>query len=213
MPSFPKSVREMANALGPKVREAYALANKVHAGEKRRSGEPYITHPVAVARMLFEAGADADIVCAALLHDTLEGNGASEQIRAEIYRKFGGQVLYLVEALSKDIRLEDKIEQQAVYIEQIQRALQVDIFVFFIKIADITHNMSTIHGLRRKRKLQWLHELRGQYLPLFSEYLHRIPLAHRALYHQMMDQIERLLTAHDGSRTPAEHAMLPPTHD
>src|SRR6185295_6177705 len=96
-----------------------------------------------------------------------------------IYTEFGDHVLFLVEAMSKDDSITDKIDQQKAYIEQIRRAFELDIFAFLIKIADVIHNMSTIDSLPEHRRQQWIHELRYQYLPLFSEYFHRIPLAYR----------------------------------
>ncbi len=198
MSPIPKAVREMEHVLGKKVHDAYLFAEKIHRGEKRKSGEPYITHPVAVAKMLFDVGADIDVICAALLHDTLEdSDGQREEIANAIYAKFGDQVLYLVQAVSKDNAITDKVVQQEAYIEQIQRAFDSDIFAFFIKIADLIHNMSTIESLPKQRKQRWIEELRIQYLPLFSEYFHRIPLAHRTIFNRMMERIEKILSSYE----------------
>ncbi len=189
----------MENALGKKVRDAYLLAFHVHHGESRKSGEPYITHPLAVARILFDAGADADVICAALLHDALESQPDAYMIANKIYTDFGDQVLFLVQAVSKDDRIKNKLEQQEAYMQQVQRAFKIDIFAFFIKIADLIHNMSTLGSLPKKRKQQWFMELQMQYLPLFSEYFHRIPLAHRGVFRHLVDRIEEISNRYESA--------------
>ena len=198
MPPLPKIIREMMNTLGPSVKDAYLLAARVHRGQKRRSGEPYITHPVAVSKILFDAGADEDVICAALLHDTLEECSnpvAREEIADQIYAHFGDQVLFLVEAVSKDTKIQNKTRQQSIHITQIEQAFAVDIFAFFIKVADLLHNLSTISSLPEERRKQWIHELKYQYLPLFSMYFHRIPLAYRDVYARLVESVSRMIAS------------------
>ncbi len=201
MDRVPAAVLEMQNALGEKIVQAYLLAADVHKGQKRKTGEPYVTHPVEVARLLFDMGADQDVICAALLHDALEDNTDAEKIRNQIYTEFGDQVLFLVQAVSKDGEIADKIEQQSAYMQQIEQAFEVDIFVFFIKVADLLHNMSTISALSTKRKEQWIKELKYIYLPLFAEYYHRITLPHRDMYHHMITAIEKVIEDHDNTHS------------
>ena len=193
-----KTVRTMSTVLGDSVQEAYTLAKQLHKGQRRESGELYITHPVAVAKLLFDMGADRDIVCAALLHDVLEdGATKAPAIDDRIHCAFEDHVLYLVQALSKDSTIHDKVARQDVYLKQIKDAFDVDIFVFFIKVADLLHNMSTIVALDPERKKQWIKELKYQYLPLFSTYFHRIPLHYREMYHKMMDTIQTTIDSYD----------------
>lgn len=204
MPRLPKNVQEMVAMHGSRIRDAYLLAARVHRDRRRSSGEPYITHPVSVARILFDAGADEDILCAALLHDTLEeftDPQAREEIADQIYAHFGDQVLFLVEAVSKNTMIQNKARQQTMHVAQIEQAFAVDIFAFFIKIADLLHNLSTIDSLPRKRREQWIHELKYQYLPLFSTYFHRIPLAYRDIYSHLVASVEKLT----GSLENASH--------
>lgn len=196
MPRTPRSITEMAHLLGDKVTEAYVYAEEIHRNEKRGSGEPYITHPVAVAKILFDAGADTDVVCAALLHDTLE-SGDRGVIADHIYANFGDQILYLVEAVSKDSDIHDKLTQQASYMAQIARSFDADTFVFMIKIADLIHNMSTIEGLPAQRKKLWIEELHTQYFPTFTSLFHRIPLGQRPLFGALMDRLEAELGKYD----------------
>lgn len=190
----------MSNSMGDKVLKAFQLAERVHIDQKRKSGEPYITHPVAVAKMLFDNGADRDTICAALLHDSLEDSGEKYPwLEGHILREFGDHVLYMVQALSKDNAITDKLAQQSKYLEQIEQAFEVDINIFFIKIADQLHNISTISALASERKERWITELKHEYLPLFSEYYHRVPLPYRNLHQQMMQDIQNLIESHEES--------------
>ncbi|MEQ1849860.1 MAG: HD domain-containing protein [Candidatus Peribacteraceae bacterium] len=197
MASIPKAIKEMAALHGEKVIDAYKFAAHAHKDEKRGSGEPYITHPVAVAKLLFGAGADIDVIIAALLHDTLESNESEQHIVDQIYALFGDQVLYLVQAVSKDCKITDKKVQQDEYMNQIERSFGVDISVFTIKIADLIHNLSTIDGLPIERKKRWIHELHTQYFPVFTGYFHRVPLGQQQLFMNLMDALERELAHFD----------------
>ena len=192
----------MQGELGDRVRDAYALAAAVHAGQARKSGEPYILHPLAVAELLFDCGADQDVVCAALLHDVLE-EGDAPSVADEIHARFGDHVLYLVHAVSKDDRIIDKAEQHHAYLEQIAHALQIDLFVFFIKMADLIHNMSTIAGLSPSQKERWVRELKYDYLPLFSDFYHRIPSHYRETYHHLLDAVQSVIDVDDRASSAA----------
>ena len=126
-----------------KIIAAYELANEAHAGVKRSSGEPYITHPIAVACILLEFCMDTDTLCAALLHDVVEDTDTSlETIR----KKFGDDVANLVDGVTKigQVPLNTKEEQQAENIRKILMAMSKDIRVILIKLADRLHNMRTI---------------------------------------------------------------------
>ena len=127
-----------------KITAAYELANKAHEGVKRSSGEPYITHPIAVACILLEFCMDTDTICAALMHDVVEDTDIDlETIR----RKFGDDVANLVDGVTKigQVPLNTtKEEQQAENIRKILIAMSKDIRVIIIKLADRLHNMRTI---------------------------------------------------------------------
>lgn len=194
---MPPSIRQMQNRFGDKVHDAYDLAAAVHEGQKRKSGEPYITHPLAVAELLFSIGADQDVIYAALLHDALEEGENRMQIEHDIHSRFGDHVLYLVHAVSKDGRITDSLEKQSAYMEQITHALELDIFVFFIKVADLIHNMSTISALHPNMQAQWIRELKYDYMPLFAEFYHRIPTHYRDMYHHLLDAVQAVIDAYD----------------
>jgi GTP pyrophosphokinase len=127
-----------------KITAAYELANEAHKGVKRSSGEPYITHPIAVACILLEFCMDTDTICAALMHDVVEDTDvALDTIR----KRFGDDVANLVDGVTKigQVPLNTtKEEQQAENIRKILIAMSKDIRVIIIKLADRLHNMRTI---------------------------------------------------------------------
>ena len=127
-----------------KITAAYELANEAHKGVKRSSGEPYITHPIAVADILLDFCMDTDTICAALLHDVVED---TEVPLETLRKKFGEDVANLVDGVTKigQIPLNTtKEEQQAENIRKILIAMSKDIRVIIIKLADRLHNMRTI---------------------------------------------------------------------
>lgn len=137
-----------------KIYMAYEIAEEAHSGVKRSSGEPYITHPVAVACILLEFCMDTDTLVAALLHDVVEDTDTSLEF---IRKKFGEDVANLVDGVTKigQVPLNTKEEQQAENIRKILIAMSKDIRVIIIKLADRLHNMRTImyrppHKQRKK---------------------------------------------------------------
>lgn len=126
-----------------KIMRAYAIAAQEHEGQTRTSGEPYISHPVAVALILIEMDCDTDTVIAALLHDTLEDTDLSPQV---IKREFGADVLLIVEGVSKlrHINYTTKEDAQAENLRKMLLAMVRDIRVILIKLADRLHNMRTL---------------------------------------------------------------------
>lgn len=126
-----------------KIENAYRFAEKAHSGQLRTSGEPYISHPVAVAYILLEMCMDTDTICAALLHDVVED---TEVELDTIRKKFGEDVALMVDGVTKigQVPLNTKEEQQAENIRKILMAMSKDIRVIIIKLADRLHNMRTL---------------------------------------------------------------------
>ena len=125
------------------VRKAYAYAAAAHAGQVRLSGEPYLSHPLAVAEVLAELGFDAHSVAAGLLHDTVEDTKVTlEEVDAE----FGEQVADIVDGVTKIsmMTFDSKEEQQAENIRKMILAMSHDIRVPIVKLADRVHNMRTL---------------------------------------------------------------------
>ena len=126
-----------------RVRRAYMMGAEAHAGQTRKSGEPYITHPVAVAHILAELGLDAETIIAAILHDTLEDTGLG---RAELEAEFGVAVAELVDGVTKldKMQFSNRQEADAESFRKMLLAMARDLRVILIKLADRLHNMRTL---------------------------------------------------------------------
>ena len=128
-----------------KVRKAYSYAERLHEGQKRVSGEPYIIHPLAVAEIVLELQLDTDSICAAFLHDTIED--CSDKISLqEIRKEFGSDVAEIVDGVTKLTRVNfsSKEDEQMENMRKMLMAMSRDIRVILIKLADRLHNMRTM---------------------------------------------------------------------
>ena len=135
------------------IKQAYIYAYQLHDGQFRLSGEPYISHPVEVARIVAELGLDTDSICAALLHDAVED--CSDKTNLEtIAKMFGKDVALLVDGLTKiiSVQLADKEEAHIENIRKMLLAMNKDIRVIFIKLCDRLHNMRTLSAKREDRQ-------------------------------------------------------------
>ena len=128
-----------------KIRNAGEYAERLHEGQFRVSGEPYISHPVAVAEIVVDLGLDTNSICAALLHDTVEDCSDKTDLR-ELERLFGDEVALLVDGLTKMpvLNIEDKEEAHIENIRKMLLAMSKDVRVIFIKLCDRLHNMRTL---------------------------------------------------------------------
>src|SRR5690606_5804945 len=133
------------------VVEAHDFGAKAHEGQNRRSGEPYISHPIAVAQILAGLNLDAGSIKAALLHDVLEDTPVT---LAEIKECFGDDVALLVDGVSKidQLRFDSAAEAQAESFRKMILAMVQDLRVILVKLADRTHNMRTIGALPREKQ-------------------------------------------------------------
>jgi len=164
-----------------RLRQAYLVARDAHEGQTRSSGEPYITHPVAVACILAEMRLDHETLMAALLHDVIEDTPATYQ---DMEQLFGQSVAELVEGVSKldKLKFRDKKEAQAENFRKMIMAMVQDIRVILIKLADRTHNMRTLGSLRPDKRRRIALET----LEIYS------PLAHRLGIHHLKTELEEL---------------------
>ncbi len=165
-----EELRDMVSAyMAPEdiemVIKAFNFANDAHKGQCRRSGEPFIAHPVEVGIILADLRMDVESICAALLHDTIEDTDATaEQVEAE----FGEQIRLLVEGVTKisQIEVESLSDTQAATIRKMFVAMSKDIRVIVIKLADRLHNMRTLAALREDRRIFKARETLEIYAPI-----------------------------------------------
>ncbi len=148
------------------VERAYQVAKKAHGDQLRKSGEPYIVHPLAVAIILAELEMDKETIIAGLLHDVLEDTAVSE---AELTEEFGREVVLLVDGVTKLTQLnyaQDKIEVQAENLRKMFLAMAKDIRVIVIKLADRLHNMRTMEYQTPTKQVEKSRETMDIYSPL-----------------------------------------------
>ena len=147
------------------VYRAYLFGAQLHEGQIRVSGEPYIYHPIAVARILAQMHMDVKSIVASILHDVLEDTPATRKL---VEREFGTDVAHLVDGVSKltTIKFKNKIEQQAENIQKVLLAMAKDIRVIMIKLADRLHNMRTLGALRPDKRRRIAQETLEIYIPI-----------------------------------------------
>ena len=147
------------------IEKAYDLAGKMHQGQLRKSGEPYLIHPVAVAKILAELGMDDQAIVAGLLHDVVEDTGyTTEQLRED----FGDDIELLVDGVTKlgSLKYESKEERQAENLRKMFLAMSKDIRVLIIKLADRLHNLRTINYMTQDKIQEKCKETLEIYAPL-----------------------------------------------
>ncbi len=147
------------------VRRAYFYAEQAHDGQKRRSGEPYVTHPLAVAGILADHRLDHHSLMAALLHDVIEDTGIP---KAALAQQFGDTVAELVDGVSKltQIEFNSKAEAQAENFQKMTMAMAKDIRVILVKLADRLHNMRTLGVLKPDKRRRIARETLEIYAPI-----------------------------------------------
>ena len=166
-----------------KFTKAYEYACQMHDGQFRQSGEPYITHPLAVAKIVATLGLDSDSICAALLHDTVEDCADKTSLK-ELQKRFGVDVALLVDGLTKIVTLQTENKEEA-HIETLRKmllAMSKDIRVIFIKLCDRLHNMRTLDAKPPEKQRITALETMHVYAPL----------AHRLGMQRIKQELENL---------------------
>ncbi len=163
------------------LKKAYVVARDAHDGQMRSSGDPYITHPVAVALNLAKMHLDHETLMAALLHDVIEDTEVTKEELADL---FGDTVAELVEGVSKldKLKFDNKEEMQAENFRKMVLAMVQDIRVILIKLADRTHNMRTLESLRPEKRRRIARET----LEIYA------PIANRLGIHDIKNELEVL---------------------
>lgn len=172
---------------------AFVFACRHHGGQRRHSGDEFITHPVGVARICLGLGVDTETVSAALLHDTVEDTSAT---LGEIEQEFGPRICNLVDGVTKltEITFESRDERQAENYRKMMVAMASDIRVILIKLADRLHNMRTLSSLPKEKQVSKARET----LEIYA------PLAHRLGIHAIKWELEDLAFARLHPRKYAE---------
>ena len=166
-----------------KIKAAFDYANELHCGQFRQSGDPYISHPVAVAEIVASLELDTDSICAALLHDTVEDCGSKTDLN-KISQKFGQSVAILVDGLTKIVHMEIEDKEEA-HIENLRKmllAMSKDIRVIFIKLCDRLHNMRTLQAKKDEKRRS---------IALETMYVYA-PLAHRLGMQKIKQELENI---------------------
>lgn len=180
------------------IAQAYELAAEAHEGQFRKSGEPYIHHPLSVARIVAEMGLDDITVAAALLHDSVEDTGVTlEQVAA----RFGDEVAAIVDGVTKldRVQFDSKAAQQAASMRKMLVAIAKDLRVLMIKLADRLHNMRTLGAMASEKQARIARETLDVYAPL----------AHRLGMQDLKQQLEDLsfATLHPKQYAEIDHMV------
>lgn len=167
------------------VRQAYRFADEAHLGQLRNNGEPYITHPIAVAAQCAEWKLDAQALMAALLHDAMEDCGVT---KIELIERFGSPVAELVDGLTKldKLQFNTREENQAESFRKMLLAMARDVRVILIKLADRTHNMRTLSDVPQTK---WT-RIASETLDIYA------PIAHRLGLNQTYRELQNLAFRH-----------------
>ncbi|MEX2487078.1 MAG: HD domain-containing protein, partial [Nitriliruptoraceae bacterium] len=213
-----QAIRDASKADVPEVVRAYVYARAMHEGQRRKSGDDYITHPVAVATELAGLGLGTATLCAALLHDVVEDTPATLD---EIREGFGDEVGQLVDGVTKldRIQVESKQQQQAETLRKMILAMAQDIRVLVIKLADRLHNMETIDFMPREKQKRIAQETLDIYAPL----AHRLgmqnfklrleDLGFRTLHPKRYDEIVAMVDERDPEREAHLEEVVAAIHD
>ncbi|MGO2146510.1 MULTISPECIES: RelA/SpoT family protein [Halomonas] len=190
------------------VKRAFYYAEQAHDGQRRRSGEPYVTHPLAVANILANMHMDHQSLMAAMLHDVIEDTGVSKKALAA---QFGDPVAELVDGVSKltQITFEDKAVAQAENFQKMVLAMSRDIRVIIVKLADRLHNMRTLGALRPDKKRRIARET----LEIYARIAGRLgintirieleDLSFQAIHPMRSERIKRAVASARGNRRSA----------
>jgi GTP pyrophosphokinase len=187
--SVSQLVNKLSEYLTPaelkKVKEAYRFSDEMHLGQVRKSGEPYISHPIAVAEICADWKLDAQAIMAALLHDVIEDQDVKKE---ELLERFGPQVANLVDGLSKleKIEFQSLVEAQAENFRKMLLAMASDVRVILIKLADRLHNMRTLGVMTAAKKRR----IAGETMEVY------VPIAHRLGLNDIYRELQDLAFSH-----------------
>ncbi len=191
-----------------RIREAYRFGDEAHLGQFRSSGEPYISHPIAVAEICAGWKLDADSLMAALLHDTVEDTGVST---VDVHERFGAQVAALVDGLSKldKVQFASREQHQAESFRKMLLAMARDARVILIKLADRLHNLRTLDAVPLAKRRRVAIETLEVYAPiasrlgLYTVYREMLDLSFMGAYPRRFAVLSKAVKAARGNRSQA----------
>jgi GTP pyrophosphokinase len=188
------------------LRRAHETAAKAHAGQVRKTGDPYITHPTTVAYMLARYGLDADTIAAAFLHDTIEDTPLT---LGEVEEKFGKEIARLIDGVTKldRVRYSNREQAQAASIRKMVVAMARDVRVLIIKLFDRLHNMRTVYALREEKQIRVARETLDVYAPL----AHRLGV--QEIKHEFEDRCFAILYPGPNAEIQAKLAEAAPERE
>lgn len=197
---------------------AYRYAEKAHRGQTRKTGEPYITHPVSVACILAKLHLDVPTLLAALLHDVVEDTGVAS---SEIGEVFGKQVADLVDGLTKldKVELQTATQAQAENFRKMLLAMSQDVRVILVKLADRLHNMQTLEAMKPEKKKRIARETLDIYAPIANRlglnpiYQELEDLSFKHLYPNRHHVIDKAVKAARGNRKEVVTKILAAIQD
>src|SRR3982751_224823 len=192
------------SAAVPLVRRAYEFAAQAHDGQTRKSGDPYVTHPLAVAQVIAELKLDVASVCAGLLHDCVEDTSATIE---QLGDQFGKEVAFLVDGVTKLGKLpySTREEQQAENFRKMLLAMARDIRVILVKLCDRLDNMRSLHHLPSEKQERIAGETMQIYAPLANRLgIQWVKVALEELAFKYLHAGEYEQLAHEIAKTRAE---------
>ena len=216
--TFSNLAKKLETYLSPadmkRILEAFRFADEKHLGQIRKSGEPYISHPLAVAEICAGWKLDAQAVMAALLHDVVEDQGVTLD---ELIERFGAPVAAMVDGLSKLEKLQFKthVDAQGENFRKMLLAMARDVRVILIKLADRLHNMRTLDVMNRSKQFRIASETMEVYVPIAHRlginnlYREMQDLAFHRLYPYRYEVLSKAIQASRGNR----RVLLGKVHD
>jgi GTP diphosphokinase / guanosine-3',5'-bis(diphosphate) 3'-diphosphatase len=188
------------------LRRAYEVAAEAHAGQVRKTGDPYITHPLAVAHMLAGYGLDEQTLAAALLHDTVEDTNLT---LSDLSMQFGEEIGRLIDGVTKldRVRYSNREQAQAATIRKMVVAMAQDVRVLIIKLFDRLHNLRTVHALREEKQ----HRVAQETLDVYAPLAHRLGV--QEIKHEFEDRCFAILYPGPNTEIQAKLAERAPERE